>query len=481
MKVRRYIVPLLFVLSSCSNFLDYKDKDKVIPSTLDEYSELVFGELIAKSADNTCFNILMMSDDMGCVVRGSERDAREEYLNWYNWAKEPQIKPNGDEMIDPAWEFLYNKILTSNMIEENVNAFEEDVEGVKYRLLGEVQAVRAMAYWYLVNMYGEPWRSDEQAQTAMGVPVNQETTIKDHFYSRANLATIYELIETDLLHALDNLAKGEQKNTIFRPNADVVRLFLSRIYLEQKRYDDVITVCNDLLKETSKAVMNYERLKKNSDDWVWEYPILSRDGGNLLFTWWERNALPGFTVSGYSIGRYCVAPDLMALAKQNPNDIRGQSYTFWNYDGTEVHKFDANYSSCFGMNYRIEEVYFNRAEAYLNTNQKDLALADLMKVYKERIAPTGNATLEAQGIEEATDILRREKRIEFCFEDIRWFDIRRWGVALEHAYPDLHDSQSIRTFVLEAESPNYVLPLPLDVQRINPDIKRQERVETIVK
>ena len=117
----------------------------------------------------------------------------------------------------------------------------------------------------------------------------------------------------------------------------------------------------------------------------------------------------------------------------------------------------------------------------MNKNKKDLALADLSKVYKERIAPTGDATLKAENVEEATDILRREKRIEFCFEDIRWFDIRRWGLAVEHAYPDLHDSQSVRTFVLEAESPNYVLPLPLDVQRINPDMKRPERVETIVK
>lgn len=481
MKVGKYLVPLLFVLSSCSSFLDYKDKDKVIPSTLDEYSELVFGELIAKSADNACYNILLMSDDMGCVVNGSERDAREEYLSWYNWAKEPQIRPNGDEVIDPAWEFLYNKILISNMIEERVNEFEDDLEGVKYRLLGEVQAIRAMAYWYLVNMYGEPWRSAEQAQTAMGVPVNKETAIKDYFYSRVSLATIYELMETDLLHALDNLKKGEQKNTVFRPNADVVNLFLSRIYLEQKRYDDVITVCNNLLKETSKDVMTYGRLKKNSDAWEYKYPIISRDGGNLLFTWWGRNAIAGFTVSGYSVGRYCVASDLRELAKQNPDDIRGKSYTFWNYNGTEIHKFEASYSDCFGMNYRVEEVYFNRAEAYLNKNRKDLALADLSKVYKERIAPTGDATLKAENVEEATDILRREKRIEFCFEDIRWFDIRRWGLAVEHAYPDLHDSQSVRTFVLEAESPNYVLPLPLDVQRINPDMKRPERVETIVK
>ena len=79
------------------------------------------------------------------------------------------------------------------MIEEKVNEFEDDAEGMKFRLLGEVQAIRAMSYWYLINMYGEPWRSEEQAKTAMGVPVNTETSIVDKTYVRETLAKNYEL------------------------------------------------------------------------------------------------------------------------------------------------------------------------------------------------------------------------------------------------------------------------------------------------
>ena len=73
-------------------------------------------------------------------------------MSWYNWAKEPQMKKNVDELIDPAWELFYHKILICNMIEEKVNEFEDDAEGMKFRLLGEVQAIRAMSYWYLINM-----------------------------------------------------------------------------------------------------------------------------------------------------------------------------------------------------------------------------------------------------------------------------------------------------------------------------------------
>lgn len=473
------ILPLVFSLIACSDFLDYKDNDKIIPSRLEEYSELVFGELIEKSASSTCYNLMIMSDDVGSLVRGSSKDERRRYLSWYNWAKEPQITPDGDEMIDPTWEYLYHKILVCNVIEDEVGMFEDDLEGVKYRLLGEVQAIRAMSYWYLLNMYGEPFRSAEQAKTALGVPINQETTILDQIYERESLANVYELIEGDLKSALTNLQKGEEKNTVFRPNKDIIRLFLSRIYLEQKRYEDVIVVCNDLLKETSKSVMTLERLTMNNDGWVSYYPIVSRDATNLLFSWWNRDAISGFNVYDYYVGMYCVSPDLVSLIQKNPNDIRGKSYTFWSSDKTKLYKYVAD-SKCFGMNYRIEEVYFNRAEAYIYTDNRKLAMKDLLEVYRQRV-DENEPKLEAVNNEEAIEILRAEKRKEFCFEDIRWFDIRRWGLSIEHQYHDINDAGQYKTFVLEAESPNYTLPLPLDVQRRNEKIKQVQRVETIEK
>ena len=78
-------------------------------------------------------------------------------------------------------------------------------------------------------------------------------------------------------------------------------------------------------------------------------------------------------------------------------------------------------------------------------------------------------------------IFRKEKRKEFCFEDIRWFDIRRWGLAVEHVYQNINNKEVYETYVLEAESPNYVLSLPMDLQRRNDKIEQAQRVETIVK
>lgn len=486
MIVKKYMICLLsliFVLGACSDFLDYKDKDKVIPSKLDEYSELVYGELIHKDAGASLYNVLIMSDDVGSCMNGDKSDERREYLNWYSWAENTQITPDGKEKNDPAWEFLYHKILMCNVIEREVSEFEDDLEGVKYRLLGEVQAIRAMSYWYLVNMYGEPWRSEEQAKRALGVPVNVESYIKDKVYQRESLARNYELMEIDLKQALDNLEKGEKKNTVFRPNKDVVRLFLSRIYLEQKRYEDVIEVCGDLLKETNRSVVPLEWMRKNYDNWERENPVVARDAGSLLFSWWTRDAMPALP-PGSNAG-FWISDELRKAVQENSNDVRGKSYTFWeesNYSPTKVfNKYRAIESKCYGMNYRLEEVYFNRAEAYVYTNRRDLAMADLTLVYRQRILNDPDPQLEASSDEKAIEIFRKEKRKEFCFEDIRWFDIRRWGLSVEHVYHDFNDPSKFVTYVLESESPNYVLPLPMDVQRMNETIERPKRVEAIVK
>lgn len=482
MKMDKYIyivLPLLVALGACNDFLDYKDKDKVIPSKFEEYSELIYGELIHKEAGASCLNLLIMSDDIGSLVEGNESDQRREYLNWYSWAENTQITPDGVEKMDPAWEFLYHKIVMCNVIEDEVGGMEEDLDGVKYRLLGEVQAIRAMSYWYLVNMYGEPWRSEEQAKTAMGVPVNVEVSIKDNQYTRETLARNYEIMETDLKNALENLEKGEKKNTAFRPNKDVVRLFLSRIYLEQRRYEDVITVCSDLLKETTRIIVPLDWMKGNNDAWWYDYPMVSRDAGSLLFTWWNRDAVPTFGSSS-KVGRFCVSQELKELVKEYPNDVRGMSYTLWDYSGKTIYKYHSPESKCYGMNYRLEEAYYNRAEAYIHVGERDLAMNDLTAVYRER-ADEADPKLEADSDEKAMEIFRKEKRKEFCFEDIRWFDIRRWGLSVEHVYHDVNDSSESVTYVLEAESPNYVLPLPLDVQRLNDKIERLRRVEAIVK
>lgn len=470
MKILLSVISLMIFFTSCDSFLEYKDKDKVIPSELEHYDELVYGEILTKSGGAICKNLAHMTDEVGSWVPDnlwdSDKDERLSYYPYYTWAKEPQITEKGDENIDPAWEHFYNRILMCNIVENDLSEFEEDLDGVKLRLLGEVQCIRAISYFYLVNMYGAPYENAEQAKTAMGVPVNKEISIDNKLYRRESLQAVYDLMEKDLLSALDNFKKGQVKNTIFRPNKDVASLFLSRIYLYMKRYDDVITICDNCLKETNKGIISLEEMKGYDE---YNQPLLNKNSNSVFFTWMERNSF----FSEYSSARFFASEELRG--SYDPNDVRLNA--FFNYYYKHPIK-NTSYSKCYGFFYRIEEIYFNRAEAYIESGDYVSGMSDLNDVYTQR--NTEGQALDANDVTEARRLFREEKSKEFCFEDIRWFDIRRWNVRVVHNFQEFNDKSVVTSFVLEEGSPNYILPLPLDIQRQNDVIEQPKREDSKV-
>ena len=227
-----YILSLCFLWMGCSDFLEYKDQDKIIPRELKHFDELVYGEIIKKTSGSEMKALDFMTDDIMSVVlpiegSSSRRDSRSEFFGYFTWAKNNQLDMEQRERNDNNWAFFYNKILRCNILENDVSQFEEDHDRVRTRLLGELTFMRALAYYYLVNIYGEPYENKEQAKKALGVPINTAISIEKKVYTRAKLQEVYDLIEKDLLQAINLLKAGDQENSIFRPNVNAAYLFLS--------------------------------------------------------------------------------------------------------------------------------------------------------------------------------------------------------------------------------------------------------------
>ena len=77
---------------------------------------------------------------------------------------------------------------------------------------------------------------------------------------------------------------------------------------------------------------------------------------------------------------------------------------------------------------RTSELYLNLAEA-LNESGKDIALAtDLVNALRKR---AGCATTIPSGLskEQLRERIRRERRVELCFEGHRFYDVRRWDIS----------------------------------------------------
>jgi hypothetical protein len=85
----------------------------------------------------------------------------------------------------------------------------------------------------------------------------------------------------------------------------------------------------------------------------------------------------------------------------------------------------------------------NRAESYTEKNQTAQAIADLQHFVRYRYESQPTVTLSAlrnyYGTSNNQEALRRfirdERQKEFMHEGLRWFDIKRFDLPVEHEYP----------------------------------------------
>lgn len=107
----------------------------------------------------------------------------------------------------------------------------------------------------------------------------------------------------------------------------------------------------------------------------------------------------------------------------DPDDGTYTGYTFKKYMDDKVYGTETNNNENAWLEFRYAEVLLNYAEACIGLNQIPEATIYINMVRNRSALPdfTGDATTA----------LRYERRIEFVYEDIRWYDIRRWKILDE--------------------------------------------------
>ena len=77
--------------------------------------------------------------------------------------------------------------------------------------------------------------------------------------------------------------------------------------------------------------------------------------------------------------------------------------------------------------YRFSEIYLNDAEARLETGDVEGA-RKAVNVIRQRV---GLPALTESDPAKLRELIRKERRIEFAFEEQRFYDVRRWKVGPE--------------------------------------------------
>lgn len=339
---------------------------------------------------------------------------------------------------------FYAGIKRANAVIAEVPAVSMD-ENLKARYIAEAKFLRAFYYWNLTNMWGdviiitEPLKSPDDALIA-----------------KSSQADVYKLIIQDLQDAILNLPPSYGPSDIGRATKGAARSLLGKAYLYIKDYPSAEDVLNQVIVEGPYGLINefdqiWNRNFENNIESIFEVQFADIGGSGTSTR--NQSHLPGvnggtgshavtqqivdaFTDNdprlGYSIFRNgdVFAPNLTTAS------INLDTYkSMWSPTGYNVRKgmVPIVFLQGGGTNYpviRFADVLLMYAEAANENGKLNEARAAVNKV-RQRVSVNMPAlTVQNTGTKETMfAAIVHEREVELAFENHRFSDLRRWGLA----------------------------------------------------
>lgn len=471
-------------LLSCSDFLKEEDKDQVIPRTIEQYEAMLHQHGMLNVS--WFYKSDLMTDDISENANATTT-AKNPYKSLYTWRRDVERDGSGQRTTSTnnMWAELYNDILVANYVIERA----DDAEGTQSQrdyLIGEAYFIRARAYLELANIYAPVYDAATAGKT-IGVPLRLGTGVQND-YERASLSTIYEQILGDLQQALRQFDASREIMSLWHPNKKAALLLLARTYLYMSDWQNVVNTSSELIKLCPQGLFNLSKQPNT--------PTVTKSNPEILHSYGacsvlivtdnegvQQNDVPNlYKDASSSLAVYGVSDDLQKA--YHPGDCRPYTYFLSTSSGIDVPaKWHTQFTKLGAYSYRLSEAYLSRAEAYAALGETDKALADVRKVIENRVEDINKVDFPQPSDADYSTALRKfiidERRLEFCCENHRWFDLRRttswYPQTLTHIYTLSSSStsgstgitQGTETYKLSPNSPNYTFELPESETQIN--------------
>ena len=446
------------LLSSCEKMLDIPQKGVTSTdsfySTDEEAEEAVVAIYDAYSSsafNNGFYTINMLDDDSWASGDNRQANVDLEALNEFRYT-------SSNNTVQQTFANNYTIIYRCNLILDNV---APDTE-IKKRAIAEAYFFRAYAYLQLVTYYGP-------------VPLVEHVVLTgDYAVPNSTIDAIYGLIESDLVTAIDMDVLPEKSNiddniTGRRVTKQTAQALLGKAYLfcgkEQEaadvldeviesgkyglfqgEYGNIFSSSNNFNREIMLAVNKTNDPNKYSfcaynvfHGWrVDRFDGLVSSGIDVYNAGWgfgtpTKDLYDAFVemegVDGYRLNQTLITYD--QLVEKGVTIISGkfvygcEGYWNWKQRNTLESHVEGTMFGFYNneVTMRYAEVLLLAAEANLNINP-DKATKYLNEI-RER------AKLPALDHAVTLDDIKKEKRLELCFENLRFVDLVRWGDAAE--------------------------------------------------
>ncbi|WP_256004846.1 RagB/SusD family nutrient uptake outer membrane protein [Pedobacter deserti] len=451
--IRKWLVlaalPLL-LLTSCDKYLDVQPKGKRLLKTVGDY-DLWLNNLF--SLEQAIPNELNLLDDN--VDDVYIKNPFTSQNNWiYTWQKQFAL----DLAAAPAiWKDFYESIYYYNTVLNGIDEATGGTEQQKNSIRAEAQLGRAFSYLYLVNLYGNVYKA-ETADKDLAVPFVTSNDLNDPTPPRSTVKEIYDHIIADINAAIAALPKDNNQNR-FRGSLPAAYSVLARTYLYMGNFAKAAESAQLALDNGQKTVLDFGALSGVSA----MPPIIIRPGA--IYARVHKTTFTQFT------------PTLAHLKRFDRKDLRLAFYytSLGDYSfekrGTVVHLgWGVSYSGAYpNCGTSVEEMRLILAEAAARANDLPKAISELDLVRKARFKPADYQKYESSVQEEVLQKVLTERNLEFTFNSMRWFDMRRLDTEGRMPAVNRYDGQNNLLATLPPHSKKYTLQIPIQVMSFNPN------------
>lgn len=495
MKKLIYILSLAGVLgfSSCLDELNTEPTDKVSGST-------IFADVTsAKTAINGVYRLLYTSgwssdwasENNGQTAIQLLADLMAEdhlmYSQGQGWFYEDyRLNVHGDYTNKAGrpysvWNYYYTIISNVNYIIAAEQTMSGDPEE-RDNIVGQAYAMRAYAYFYLIQLYQQTYKGHESAP---GVPVYTEPTAAgSEGKPRGTVQETYDQINSDINRAIE-LLEGKTQSHISNVDYYVANGFKARFALVQHDYATAAAAATEALKKNGLALATVSELGDNNDssvsDVMWGCVITTdqSQGYSGFFSHMDADAEGMYA----SQAQQCISSGLYNLISDT--DTRKAAWFRAPLEDGAIEgngsmtsycqlKFKmADYTTWTGdyLLMRAEEMVLIKAEAECHQSQFDQARATISQLgslrdpnFAERLAARTDAntynTNTNEPLRTLMDEILFQRRVELWGEAGRIFDLQRLGLGYNRVYEGSNHTETVSTKDTDVASPLFIFPIP---------------------
>ncbi|MFV0605340.1 MAG: RagB/SusD family nutrient uptake outer membrane protein [Niabella sp.] len=379
------------------------------------------------------------------------------------------------------WSEIYNSILQANNIIAGINKLESEGTTIDFSSYkGQALTLRAMMYFDLVRLYGEPYTENK---AAYGVPI--VSTILDASAQplRNTVEDVYTQITSDLTAAESLLPKTKNNGYI---NYYGNKAIQARVYLTMGDFDKAYTAANEIITDGvyslySNATWVDSWSNQFGSESIFELTMAENEGelgassvGFYYLRRGDENALGNFIASDYYLSRL----------NEDPTDVRWGIMTYdelsntrmgacYKYVGSVTKEGDGKgrFTAVNIKVIRLSEVYLIAAEAALKktTPDKNIAVTYLNAIRKR--APAAASATVATITE---DMVLNEKSKEMIGEGQRFFDMIRLNKSITFNDEHVGVTMAHRNKTIDRSFYKTILPIGRDEINANPGIEAQQ-------